>query len=272
MATPTFLQIYLRSCDPGDFGSLRCVMASAEKLPDWLANAFEEKFGLRPVEGYGCTECSPVVTCSTHDFRAAGFRQAGSRHGSIGRPLPGVSVRIVSPDNGQPMPLGQPGLLLVRGPNVMRGYLNHPEKTAEVLHDGWYTTGDIATLDEDGFLKITDRLRRFSKIGGEMVPHVKVEEKLHEALGTNEITFAVSGVPDPKKGERLVVLHTLPEQRLADLLKKLPQLGLPNLWVPRPNQFFYVDTIPHLAAGKMDLRRIRELAKGFSAAEAASNE
>jgi acyl-[acyl-carrier-protein]-phospholipid O-acyltransferase/long-chain-fatty-acid--[acyl-carrier-protein] ligase len=268
MATPTFLQIYLRSCDPSDFGSLRSVMASAEKLPDWLANAFEEKFGLRPMEGYGCTECSPVVTCSTRDFRAAGFRQAGSRHGSIGRPLPGVSVRIVSPDNGQPMSLGQSGLLLVRGPNVMRGYLGQPEKTAEVLRDGWYVTGDIATLDEDGFLHITDRLSRFSKIGGEMVPHVKVEEKLHEALGTTEIAFVVCGVPDPKKGERLVVLHTLPERRLADLLKKLPQLGLPNLWVPRSNQFFHVDTIPQLATGKMDLRSIRALAARRSAEKA----
>ena len=101
-----------------------------------------------------------------------------------------------------------------------------------------------------------------------MVPHVKVEEKLHEALGTNEIAFAVCGVPDPKKGERLVVLHTLPEHRLADLLKKLPQLGLPNLWVPRPNQFFHVDTIPHLATGKMDLRSIRGLAARFSAEKA----
>jgi acyl-[acyl-carrier-protein]-phospholipid O-acyltransferase/long-chain-fatty-acid--[acyl-carrier-protein] ligase len=264
MATPTFLQIYLRSCEAADFGSLRCVMASAEKLPDWLANAFEEKFGLRPVEGYGCTECSPVVTCSTHDFRAAGFRQMGSRHGSIGQPLPGVSVRIVSPDTGQPIPLGQAGLLLVRGPNVMRGYLGQPEKTAEVLRNGWYLTGDIAALDEDGFLQITDRLSRFSKIGGEMVPHGKVEEKLHEALGTNEIAFAVCGVPDPKKGERLMVLHTLPEHRLADLLKTLPQLGLPNLWVPRPNQFFHVDTIPQLATGKMDLRSIRALAARFS--------
>ena len=200
MATPTFLQFYLRSCDPGDFGSLRFVMVSAEKLPDWLANAFEEKFGLRPVEGYGCTECSPVVTCSTRDFRAAGFRQMGSRRGSIGRPLPGVSVRIVSPDTGAPLPLGEPGLLLVRGPNVMRGYLGQPEKTAEVLRDGWYVTGDIARLDEDGFLQITDRLSRFSKIGGEMVPHMKVEEKLHEAAGVTEITFAVCGVPDPKKG------------------------------------------------------------------------
>lgn len=265
MATPTFLQIYLRSCDPSDFGSLRSVMTSAEKLPDWLANAFEEKFGLRPMEGYGCTECSPVVTCSTHDFRAAGFRQAGSRQGSIGQPLPGVSVRIVDPDTRAPVPLGKSGLLLVRGPNVMRGYLDHPEKTAEVLRDGWYTTGDIAALDEEGFLRITDRLNRFSKIGGEMVPHVKVEEKLHETLGTTEIAFVVCGVPDPKRGERLVVLHTLPEHRLMDLLKKLPQLGLPNLWVPRPNQFFHVDAIPHLATGKMDLRSIRALAARFSA-------
>ena len=265
MATPTFLQIYLRSCDPSDFGGLRSVMASAEKLPDWLANAFEEKFGLRPMEGYGCTECSPVVTCSTHDFRDTGFRQAGSRRGSIGHPLPGVSVRIVDPDTRAPVPLGQSGLLLVRGPNVMRGYLDQPEKTAEVLHDGWYSTGDIAALDENGLLQITDRLSRFSKIGGEMVPHVKVEDKLHEALGTTEIAFAVCGVPDTKKGERLVVLHTLPEDRLQELLKKLPQLGLPNLWVPRPSQFFHVDTLPLLATGKRDLRSIRELAAGFSA-------
>jgi acyl-[acyl-carrier-protein]-phospholipid O-acyltransferase/long-chain-fatty-acid--[acyl-carrier-protein] ligase len=240
-------------------------MTSAEKLPDWLANAFEEKFGLRPMEGYGCTECSPVVSCSTHDFRATGFRQAGSRRGSIGHPLPGVSVRIVDPDTRAPVPLGKSGLLLVRGPNVMRGYLNQPEKTAEVLHDGWYSTGDIAALDENGLLQITDRLSRFSKIGGEMVPHVKVEEKLHEALGTTEIAFAVCGVPDSKKGERLVVLHTLPEDRLKELMKKLPQLGLPNLWVPRPNQFFHVDTLPLLATGKRDLRSVHDLATRFSA-------
>ena len=269
MATPTFLQLYLRSCEPADFGSLRFVMVSAEKLPGWLANAFEEKFGLRPVEGYGCTECSPVVTCSTHDFRAAGYQQMGSRRGSIGRPLPGVSVRIVSPDTGAALPLGEPGLLLVRGPNVMRGYLGQPEKTAEVIRDGWYVTGDIARMDEDGFLEITDRLSRFSKIGGEMVPHVKVEEKLHEAAGVHEITFAVCGVPDSRKGERLVVLHTLAQNRLEDLLKRLPQLGLPNLWVPRPGQFFHVDALPRLASGKMDLRAIRELAKEFSATQQA---
>jgi len=271
MATPTFLQIYLRSCDAADFGSLRCVMASAEKLPEWLANAFEEKLGLRPMEGYGCTECAPVVTCSTHEFRAAGFRQAGSRRGSTGLPLPGVSIRLVSPDTGEPAPQGESGLLLVRGPNVMLGYLGQPQKTAEVIRDGWYVTGDIAAIDEAGFLQITDRLSRFSKIGGEMVPHVKVEEKLHEILGITEITFAVCGVPDSKKGERLVVLHTLPEERLSELLKKLPQLGLPNLWTPRPNQFFHVDTLPLLATGKRDLRALKDLAARFSTEKTAQD-
>ncbi|HOB97884.1 MAG TPA: AMP-binding protein [Verrucomicrobiota bacterium] len=267
MATPTFLQIYLRSCEPSDFGSLRCVMVGAEKLPERLASAFEEKFGLRPVEGYGCTECSPVVTGNTHDFRAAGVRQAGSRRGSIGRPLPGVSLRIIDPETGAPRPVGQSGLLLVRGPNVMRGYLGLPEKTAEVLRDGWYVTGDIALLDEDGFVQITDRLSRFSKIGGEMVPHGKVEEKLHEAAGVTDATFAVTGVPDAKKGECLVVLHTLPKDRLQEVVKKLPQLGLPNLWLPRASQFFHVDELPRLASGKMDLRQIRQTALGLASAQ-----
>jgi acyl-[acyl-carrier-protein]-phospholipid O-acyltransferase/long-chain-fatty-acid--[acyl-carrier-protein] ligase len=264
MATPAFLQLYLRSCEPADFGSLRFVMTGAEKLPDWLTLAFEEKFGIRPVEGYGCTECSPVVAGNTRDFRAPGFRQIGGRRGKIGRPLPGVSVRIVDPDTGAPVPLGQPGLLLVRGPNVMQGYLGLPEKTAEVLRDGWYMSGDIAALDEDGFLQITDRLSRFSKIGGEMVPHVKVEEKLHELAGVREETFAVAGVPDEKKGERLVVLHKLPEDDLQGLLKKLPQLELPNLWIPRPNQFYRVEAIPHLGTGKLDLRQVRQLAINLS--------
>ncbi len=209
LATPTFLQLYLRGCAPGDFGSLRLVMTGAEKLPDRLATAFEEHFGIRPLEGYGCTECAPVVAVNTPDFRAAGFRQVGGKRGTIGHPLPGVCVRVVDVNNPRsltPLPLGESGLLLVRGPNVMRGYLGQPEKTAEVLHDGWYETGDIAVLDEDGFLQITDRLSRFSKIGGEMVPHIKVEEKLHELAGVTEQTFVVTGVPDEKKGERLVVL------------------------------------------------------------------
>jgi acyl-[acyl-carrier-protein]-phospholipid O-acyltransferase/long-chain-fatty-acid--[acyl-carrier-protein] ligase len=265
LATPTFLQGYVRRCNPEDFGSLRYVMVGAEKLSDRLSAAFEERFGIRPMEGYGCTECSPIVTVNVRDFRAPGFYQVGQKRGRIGHPLPGISVRIVDPDTGAPLPVGSAGLLLVKGPNIMQGYLNRPEKTAEVLKDGWYTTGDLATLDSDGFLAITDRLSRFSKIGGEMVPHVKVEEALQNLLGSPETQFAVTGVPDERKGERLVVLHTVPEEKLKELQAGLSGSGLPNLWVPRPNAFFKVEKIPVLGTGKLDLRAIREQAAALAA-------
>jgi acyl-[acyl-carrier-protein]-phospholipid O-acyltransferase/long-chain-fatty-acid--[acyl-carrier-protein] ligase len=265
LATPTFLQLYLRACDAEDFGSVRFVLAAGEKLPERLANSFEEKFGVRPVEAYGCTECSPALTVNTHDFRAAGFRQVGAKRGKIGHPLPGVSIRIVDPDTSQELEIGKAGLLLVRGPNVFQGYLGKPDKTAESLRDGWYRTGDIAAVDEDGFLQITDRLSRFSKIGGEMVPHIKIEEKLHEICGLVQQTFAVTGVPDEKKGERLVVIHTY-KSGVEDVVEKLSASGLPNLFVPKANQFFKVDALPVLGTGKIDLRRIRETAVRVSTA------
>ena len=260
LATPTFLNAYTRRCTPEDFGSLRFVMAGAEKLPDRISQAFEDQFGIRPLEGYGCTECSPAVTVNTIDFRAASFRQVGAKRGSIGHPLPGITVKIVDPDTLQPVGVDQPGLLLVRGPNVMRGYLNKPEKTAEVLSDGWYNTGDIARMDEDGFLRVTDRLSRFSKIGGEMVPHIKVEDLLQELAGVAEQTFVVTAVPDEKKGERLIVLHTLGEQPLLECLEKLGKSDLPALWRPRPDQFLRIEKLPYLGTGKLDLRKSRELA------------
>lgn len=261
LATPTFLNTYTRRCQPEDFGSLRFVMAGAEKLPERISQAFEDRFGIRPNEGYGCTECSPAVTVNTIDFRAAAFRQVGAKRGSIGHPLPGMTVKIVDPDTHQPLSNNQPGLLLVRGPNVMRGYLGKPEKTADVLRDGWYNTGDIATVDEDGFLRVTDRLSRFSKIGGEMVPHIKVEDLLQEFAGATEQTFVVTAVPDEKKGERLIVLHTLTEQQLEDVLEKLSKSDLPALWRPRPDQFVHIETLPYLGTGKLDLRKARELAQ-----------
>jgi acyl-[acyl-carrier-protein]-phospholipid O-acyltransferase/long-chain-fatty-acid--[acyl-carrier-protein] ligase len=268
LATPTFLQTYMRRCAPEDFGSLKIVMAGAEKLPERVATAFEEHFGIRPLEGYGCSECSPVVTVSTPDFRAAGFRQVGAKRGKIGHPVPGMSVRIVDPETGEPRALGEAGLLLVRGPNVMKGYLGQPEKTASVLREGWYTTGDMAILDADGFLQITDRLSRFSKIGGEMVPHVKVEDTLQDLSGETERAFAVTAVPDEKKGERLMVLHTLRQDALKACLEKLAAAGLPNLWVPRANQFVHVEALPHLGSGKLDLRKIRDIAQEHAAKEA----
>jgi acyl-[acyl-carrier-protein]-phospholipid O-acyltransferase / long-chain-fatty-acid--[acyl-carrier-protein] ligase len=148
----------------------------------------------------------------------------------------------------------------------MVGYLNKPEKTAEVLKDGWYNTGDIATEDEDGFLRITDRLSRFSKIGGEMVPHIRVEEKLHELLGSEGQVLAVTAIPDEKKGERLVVIHTLKEDQLKDLIEKLSKSDLPALWKPRPDQFMYVEKLPYLGTGKLDLRKLREIAQAGSPA------
>ena len=265
LATPTFLQIYMRACTPEQFGSVQFVLAGAEKLPERLAAAFEDRFGLRPMEGYGTTETSPVVTINTRDFRSAGFRQVGAKRGSIGHPLPGMVARIVDPDTGVPVGLGQAGLLLVKGPNVMQGYLGQAEKTAEVLRDGWYTTGDIAAMDQDGFLAITDRLSRFSKIGGEMVPHIKVEEQLHELGSLTDQTFALTGVPDERKGERLVVLYqNLDESAVQSIVEKLNGCDLPNIWKPRGDQFFKVEALPYLGTGKLDLKQVKTLAAELS--------
>jgi acyl-[acyl-carrier-protein]-phospholipid O-acyltransferase / long-chain-fatty-acid--[acyl-carrier-protein] ligase len=279
LATPTLLQIYMRSCTPEQFGSLRIIITGAEKLPERLAAAIEEQFGIHPLEGYGCTECAPVVSLNTLDYRAAGFRQVGIKRGKIGHPLPGMSVRIVDRETMMPAPPGQAGLMLVRGPNVMQGYLGLPVKTSEVLVDGccdgmssvsadgskWYITGDIAVIDNDGFLQITDRLSRFSKIGGEMVAHGKVEEILHEAAGVTEQTFVVTGVKDEKKGEQLVVLHQLDIEPLSRCLEKLSQSTFPNLWKPRPDRFHRVEAFPYLGTGKLDLRRVREMAEQATA-------
>ncbi|HEX6496985.1 MAG TPA: AMP-binding protein, partial [Acidobacteriaceae bacterium] len=266
IATPTFLQAYMRRCSPESFGSLQYVLVGAEKLQERVALAFEDLFGIRPLEGYGCTECSPVVTVNGRDFRGPGFRQVAARRGKIGHPLPGVCVRIVDLDTGEPVAAGKSGMLLVKGPNVMRGYLGKPEKTAEVLHDGWYTTGDVAVMEEDGFLTITDRLSRFSKIGGEMVPHIRIEEKLQEIAEVTEQVFAVTSLPDDKKGERIMVVTTLPPAKLEPVLEKLAGSDLPALWKPKPNQFVHTDALPLLGTGKLDLRGIRNLAASLASA------
>lgn len=260
IATPTFLQLYLRRCTPEQFGSLRVVLTGAEKLPERLAQAFEDRFGIRPLEGYGTTECAPVIAVSGLGFRAPGFYQPGVRRGHVGHPLPGISVRIVDPDTFESLSPGTPGMLLVKGPNVMRGYLGRDDLTAQVMRDGWYITGDIAVLDEDGFLQITDRLSRFSKIGGEMVPHGRLEEALQEAAGVDMQAFAVTAIPDERKGERLAVLHTLDEAAIPGILEKVAASGLPNLFIPRRDHFVKVDKLPVLGTGKLDLRGVKQIA------------
>jgi len=260
IATPTFLQIYMRRCSPGQLGSLRIVFTGAEKLTDRLALAFEEKFGIRPIEGYGATECAPAISVSTLDYRGQGIYQSGSRRGFVGHPVPGVSVRVVDPETRELLPPGKAGMLLVKGPNIMQGYLGRQDLTEKAMSDGWYVTGDIAIMDESGFLKITDRLSRFSKIGGEMVPHGKVEDALHEALGSEIRVFAVTSVPDERKGETLAVLHTIDEEKIPEILDKMATMDLPNLFIPKKDKFVKVEKIPVLGTGKVDLRGVKDAA------------
>ncbi len=260
VTTPTFLQLYSRRCTPEQFSSVRVILTGAEKLPARLAQSVEDTFGVGPIEGYGVTECAPVIAVNCPDFRAAGYYQPASRRGTVGQPLPGVSVQIVDPDTYLPLPSGTPGMLLVKGPNVMNGYLGREDLTSQVMRDGWYITGDIAALDDDGFLTITDRLSRFSKIGGEMVPHGKVEEALQQASGAEVQVFAVTGLPDEKKGERLAVLHTLDDTAIPDILSKLSAMGLPNLFIPSRHHFVKVDALPVLGTGKLDLRGVKRIA------------
>jgi acyl-[acyl-carrier-protein]-phospholipid O-acyltransferase/long-chain-fatty-acid--[acyl-carrier-protein] ligase len=261
LATPTFLRFCHRRCDAGDFASLRILICGAEKLSPSFAAEFKEKFGLLPMEGYGCTEMSPVVATNVPDWEEGGARQVGNKSGSIGQPIPGVAARIVNPDTFEPVAVGQEGLVLAYGANVMKGYLGREEETNRVIRDGWYVTGDIGKFDDDGFIYLTDRLARFSKIGGEMVPHQKIEDELHAILGTVDKTFAVTAVPDERKGERLIVLHTpLNGANVHQLWQTLNSRGLPNLWVPGERDFFEIPEMPVLGTGKMDLRRIKEIA------------
>jgi acyl-[acyl-carrier-protein]-phospholipid O-acyltransferase/long-chain-fatty-acid--[acyl-carrier-protein] ligase len=265
LGTPTFCGAYARKCTREQFASLRYIVVGAEKLREPLRQEFRETFGKELLEGYGCTELSPVVAINTPDVRDGRELQTGGKIGTVGLPIPGVSARVVDLDSRQPLPLGQEGLLEIRGPNVMLGYLNQPERTAEALHDGWYTTGDIAAIDEDGFIKITDRLARFSKIGGEMVPHLKVEEVISELTGG--APCAVTGLPDERKGERLAVLYTAAEVEPIDLCRRLSATDLPKLWIPKQADMHRIEELPLLGSGKLDLRRVKTRALELAGAE-----
>jgi acyl-[acyl-carrier-protein]-phospholipid O-acyltransferase/long-chain-fatty-acid--[acyl-carrier-protein] ligase len=267
IGTSTFLQNFIRRCTPEQFAALKFVVAGAEKLSPRVREAFKEKFTVEPLEGYGTTECAPAVTVNIPDCVSPGFYGRYCKHGTIGRPFPGQSVRVIDPETRELLPEGTAGLLQVKGPNIMKGYLGQPERTAKVLHDGWYDTGDIAAIDEDGFIRITDRLARFSKIAGEMVPHTTVEERLHDVLALTDQMMAVASVPDEQKGERLVVLHTLSDHQLDDLISRLDECGLPNLWVPRAKAFYRIEELPVLATGKMDIRAVKRMAASLDLGE-----
>ena len=264
IATPTFYAAYLRKCSPEEFRSLRHVLVGAEKLREPLATAFREKYGLELLEGYGATEMSPVVSVNSPNVEQGRERQTGFKRGTVGHPIPGVAVKVVDPDTGEALPGNTPGLLLVKGPNRMIGYLSQPEKTAEVFQDGWYITGDLATIDDDGFITITDRLSRFSKIGGEMVPHIKIEEAISQIVGDG--ACVVTAVPDEQKGERLVVLYTRREITPAEIWDQLSRTDLPKLWIPKRENFYCVESVPVLGTGKTDLRAVKALAANLTTA------
>jgi len=248
-------------------------MAGAEKLKRTIGEAFYNKFNVIPMEGYGATELSPAVSMGIPDFvsETDSERQVGYKEGKVGHPLPGVAVKIVDPDTFNMLSTDEEGLLLVKGPNVMKGYLNDLEKTKEVIKDGWYVTGDIATVDKDGFLCITDRLSRFSKIAGEMVPHIKIEETILNILDTAEPVCAVTSLADEKRGERLVVLYK-GDINIEELWKKLNETSLPKLWIPREKSFYKVEDIPLLGSGKFDLKKIKVMAQEIAKEKEARND
>jgi acyl-[acyl-carrier-protein]-phospholipid O-acyltransferase/long-chain-fatty-acid--[acyl-carrier-protein] ligase len=266
VAAPTFARPVLKKAERRDLRSLEVLVTGAEKLPEDLAEFCREKFHLEILQGYGLTETSPVVGVNQPDPPPAAetnTHQPGGRAGSIGRLLPGITARIVEPDSFAPLPETRTGLVLFRGANVFAGYLNQPEKTAAAFHDGWFVTGDLGRFDEDGFLHIEGRLSRFSKIGGEMVPHGTVEQKIIEAFGlegAEGYVVFVAGVPDPAKGEQLVLLTTRPEVTADALRDRLAAAGVANLWIPKVVK--KVDAIPVLGTGKLDLKAAKALATG----------
>ena len=257
LAIPSLLQSYMRKGTPEQFTSLRLVIVGAEKLRSDIAEKFKEMTGLIPTEGYGCTELSPIVSVNIpKDIQNLG-RETG-KDNSIGVPMPGICVKIVDPESGEEVETGESGLMMVRGPNVMKQYLKDPEKTTEAFKDEWYNTGDIANMDEESYITITGRLSRFSKIAGEMVPHEMVEAGINDIIKSEVRSITVIGAPDDKKGEKLIVFYTDISKTPKEIIGILrTSQTMPNLWIPKIDNFIKIDAIPRLGSGKVDLKALR---------------
>ena len=265
ISTPTFLRSYIKKANPEAAKTLKIVIAGAEKTPDGLDKLWEEKFpNCKYKVGYGLTEASPVVSVNLqHGNPINKYRdyQTDTREGSVGQLFAGMQAAVMNPENGEFLPLGQEGVLCLRGGNIFAGYLNAPKLNAEKIKDGWLITGDIASLDSDAFIYIKGRVSRFSKIGGEMVPHALVEDFITKALKQEESevpTIAVTSRESSSKGEELVLVTTL-DVDASELRKTLSDMGLSNLWIPKV--IVKVAEIPTLASGKLSLGEIKKLAK-----------
>jgi acyl-[acyl-carrier-protein]-phospholipid O-acyltransferase/long-chain-fatty-acid--[acyl-carrier-protein] ligase len=263
LATPTFLRAYQRRGDPADFATLQAIMTGGERLTVDLANDVECTFGIRPVEGYGATEATSLIASNVPVHRAPSGSASVCREGTVGRSLPGIQVKIVDPETGAELPFGNQGLLMISGRNVMAGYLGSPAATAEVLHDGWYATGDIAVIDAGGCIEIVGRRSRFAKVGGEMVPLGRIEDALTACAGDHDAErplLAVVAVADETRGERLMVIHRAMASQPGDLRRALIAAGLPPVFVPAAGDFIQIEELPLTATGKLDFARLRELA------------
>ncbi len=247
VGTPAFFSGYLRQSAPGDFASVRIMVAGADKVPDSLRAGYRDKHGKELCEGYGATETSPVVSVNL---------PGANKPGSIGRLLPGVQVRIEDVDTGANLPTGREGKIMVKGELVMKGYLNDYEETARRIRDGWYETGDMGMMDEDGYLWHRGRLKRFVKIGGEMVSLVRVETILQELL-PDDIDCTVVDVPDPVKGSRIVAVTTS-EVNHREIQREMA-LTLSHIAIPK--DFLVIPELPKLGSGKVDFRTVAAMAR-----------
>jgi acyl-[acyl-carrier-protein]-phospholipid O-acyltransferase/long-chain-fatty-acid--[acyl-carrier-protein] ligase len=245
--TPTFFWGYLKKSEPGDFQSIRLMLSGADKCPDALREGFLEKHNKVLLEAYGATETSPAITANTPKH---------NRPGSVGKVLPGVQVRIENYETGEVCRVGQTGKILVKGDLVMKGYFDDFEETSLHIRHGWYDTGDMGVMDKDGYLWHVGRLRRFVKIGGEMVSLIRVELALEKYLPP-EVECCVVEVPDPIRGAKIVAVTTQSLDEKA-MLKAL-SAELPNLALPK--QFIVMEDLPKMGSGKIDFRTITERAR-----------
>ena len=265
-ATSTFLRMYQRNrrIKPMMFNSLRAVVSGAEKLDKTVKEAFQQKFMVPVLEGYGTTETTPVASVNLpgHMIREQAYIQEAAKDGTVGLALPGTTFRIVDPVSLETLPVGEDGLILIGGAQIMKGYLNDPEKTDSVIVnlDGmrWYKTGDKGHLDEDGYLTIVDRYSRFAKLAGEMVSLGAVEQTIKQLLEDSETNLVAVNLPDEKKGEQIILLIES-EQDPANIKKTLTQKGMPALMIP--SAIFQVEQVPVLGTGKLDFAGAKALAK-----------
>jgi acyl-[acyl-carrier-protein]-phospholipid O-acyltransferase/long-chain-fatty-acid--[acyl-carrier-protein] ligase len=247
VGTPIFFMGYLRKSKPGDFESVRIAVTGADKTPDWLRDEFMKKHNLTVYEGYGCTETSPVVSLNMGE---------NNRPGSIGKVFPSVKVKIADINTGEELPAGKEGKIMVKGDLIMKGYFDDIEETSLRIKDGWYDTGDMGMFDEDGFLWHKGRLKRFVKIGGEMVSLVKVESVLTAHL-PRDVDCCVVEVPDFLKGAKIVATVTQ-EVDEKDILAKMAK-ELVNIEMPK--QFLVIEELPKMGSGKVDFRKVTEMVK-----------